>query len=239
MKRTVDLAGVLLLSIAAAGVWMSHGPRREAAEFYAQAAAYNRSLTAFVAQNAAALRERTVAVFGLTGLSPWSVSAGAYLTKLAGSPVAWQVYVPKTDIFYPSGRTASGHVDVRLEAGACETVPADVTYLVFDNVGRGAFTTDCDAALARAHPAPTIDAWGPKSVSAEQAAAGFDMFFTGIDLAGSVDVSVAGKSLGMVRAKQGRLMTTSIPARSDADGVVRFSIDHRGRSVGGGEVRVE
>ncbi len=178
-------------------------------------------------------------MFGVGGLSPWSHSAGAYLTKLVGSPVAWHVYVPSGGRLLPLGVLANGRVDVRPESAACEKAAQDKPlYLTFDPAGRGSFAQNCEDALQRVHPPPTLDAWGPKSVSAADAAAGFNMYFTGTNLGASVDVSVNGKSLGMVRGEQGRLMTTPIPAGSGSGNVVRFSVNHRGRSVLEGEVEV-
>ena len=46
--RTFDWPGAMLLLIAAIGVWMSHEPRSASARWYAEVAAYNRSITAFL-----------------------------------------------------------------------------------------------------------------------------------------------------------------------------------------------
>jgi len=239
MPGRVDWVGAALLAIAAAGAWMSHGARSEAARWYAEVAAYNRSITAFLMQNSAALEGRPVAVFGVGGLSPWSLSAGGYLTKLVGSPNAWQVFVPGADAFYPLGRLANGVIDVLPESKACaEAATPGRVHLIFDPLGRGRLATSCEDALRSAYPPPTIDAWDPKAVSSAQAEAGFNMLFTGTNLGAGVDVSVGGKPLAMVRAKQGRLMTTTVPPGSDVQGLVRFSVDHRGKSVMHGEVKV-
>lgn len=237
--RTVDWPGAVLLLIAAVGAWISHEPRLAAARWYAEVAAYNRSIGTFLRENREALRDRTVAVFGVAGLSPWSNSAGGYLTRLVGSPVAWQVYVPSEDIFYRFGAFPGGRVTVQPETSACDDARKDGgVYLTFDAEGRGSFAQSCEAALQRVHPFPTLDAWGPKTISAAQAAAGFAMYFTGSNLGAAVDVSVSGSALAMVRARQGRLMTTTIPPRSDTERVVRFSVRYRGRTVFEGEVEV-
>ena len=239
MPRRVDWVGAALLAIAAAGAWMSHGARSEAARWYAEVAGYNRSITTFLMQNSAALQGRPVAVFGVGGLSPWSHSAGGYLTKLVGSPVAWQVFVPGPDAFYSLGRVAKGVIDVQTDSKACtEAATPGRVHLAFDPLGRGRIAASCDDALRSAYPPPTIDAWDPKNVSAAQAASGFNMLFTGANLGAGVDVSVGGKPLPMVRAKQGRLMTTTVPPASDTQGSIRFSVDQRGRSVMQGEVKV-
>lgn len=235
----MDWAGVALVAIAGLGVWLSHEPRRDAARWYAEIAAYNRALTAFLLENRDTLRDRTVAVFGVAGLSPWSNSAGTYLAKLLGSQTRWQVYVPREDIFYQFGRLNRGQVDVQPESGACGTSSnGDIVHLTFDSVGRGTLAQGCEAALKLAHPPPAVEAWGPKTVSSAEAAAGFNMYFIGTNLGPGVEVAVNGTPLAMARAKQGRLMTTSIPAQAGSQRAIPFSVDDRGVSVFRGEVTV-
>jgi hypothetical protein len=232
VTHRLDLAGIALLAVAAAAVWVSHGPRDAAARWYAEVAGYNRAITEFVRANRNALRNRDVAVFGVRGLSPWSLSAGAYVNDVVGAPVDWEVYVPEEDIFYRFGRQAGGRVAVRPEADACAPRPQDRrVFLAFDRAGRGAIAARCNEALQHAYPPPVIAAWGPKSVTREQAASGFDMYFTGSNLVDGVDVAVAGAALGVMRVEQGRVMTTRIPAGTAADGLVRFTVRHRGRPV--------
>ena len=108
---------------------------------------------------------------------------------------------------------------------------AEFDLLAFDRAGRGAIAARCNEALQHAYPPPVIAAWGPKSVTREQAASGFDMYFTGSNLVDGVDVAVAGAALGVMRVEQGRVMTTRIPAGAVADGLVRFTVRHRGRPV--------
>ena len=235
-RGSVEWAGALLVLLAAVGVWTSNEPRMAAARWYAEVGAYNRSITGFLQQHRDALRDRTVAVFGVAGLSPWSHSAGGYLTRALRSQVGWQVFVPAQDTFYAFGRT--GTVAVQPET-ACDRGRSDATlFVAFDVDGRGSFAQTCEEALRRVHLPPMLETWGPKSVSIAEASAGFNMIFTGTNLGPGVDVSVGGASLSMVRAQRGQLMTTTIPPRSDPGRVVRFSVNDRGRSFLDGEVEV-
>lgn len=238
--RSIDVVGIALAATAIFLVSLSYGARRDLARWYAETAAYNRAITQFLMANQARFRDRTISVFGLSGLSPWSHSAGDYLRKLLGARNDWQVFVPREDAVYPFARLNMGDVTVRSEAEACVgTPPPNAIYVVFDAAGRGAIAESCERARELSHPSPTFEAWGPKSVTAQEATRGFNMFFTGTNLGAEVNVQVDGKPLPMARGQQGRLMTTSIPPNAARQGVVRFTIHHQGKTVLADEVIVD
>jgi hypothetical protein len=239
MKRAPDRTGAALLAIAAAGVVISHPAREAAARWYADASGYNRSITDFVRHNRASLHGREVAVLGVSGMSPWSHTTGAYIARIAAVRVGWFVYVPREDIFYRFGRLDGGDIEVRPESRACADDPhGHRLYVIVDSEGGGAIVANCREALERAHPSPTIAGWRPTSVSARQARRGFGIEITGNHLGGAVDVTVDGHALEAVRTSGGRSMNVQVPARSHGERVVQFTVLHRGQPVTHGEVNV-
>jgi hypothetical protein len=236
MKR-IDVAGLALCGLALLGLAISHPPRAAAARSYADASSYNRSITTFLTEHRDRLAGRTVAVFGVSGLSPWSQSKGAYLTRLLGVDVRWRVYVPATDIFYTHGTLPEGIVTVLPESAACEN-EASAVFVVFDERGEGAFASDCSDAMSRSHPPPVVERWWPLRVTPAMAAAGFDVSVVGRRLGSAVTVSVEGQPVQVVRADRGRLMTTTTPPLAKPGGSVAFDVLHRGRSVAQGRIEV-
>lgn len=239
MASRVDVVGTLLLAAAAAGAYATYDVRSEEARRYAMAAEYNRTITRFLDDHRERFGDRPVAVYGVAGLSPWSLSAGGYLARLLGGDRPWRVFVPKADSFYPLGAQPGGRIAVHLETQACE-VAADprILHLVIGHEGRGQFADDCRQALALALPRPVIDAWGPQQVTAVDRERGFNMYFTGRHLLPDVEVRVQDRPTPMVYARRGGLMTTAIPGQGGADAAIAFTIVQRDRVVFSGSVAV-
>jgi hypothetical protein len=236
MIARFDIAGSALLALAAFGLYHTQGQREASAASYAEAARYNRALTGFVAQHRERLAGRQVALFGLTGLSPWSHTTGAYLARRVGAAAAWRVHVPHADLFYSLDTRADSSITVRTES-ACED-DAQTVVIVFDERGEGSFAGDCRDALARAHPVPSVERWWPERVSQSMAAAGFHVTLTGERLGSAVTVAVDGRALPVVRARGGRLITTTTPPLAEPGRTVAFDVLHRGRSVVRAEIEV-
>lgn len=238
MTGRIDVVGVLLLCLAGWGAYRSYDVRADAARRYAEAADYNRAITAFLKDHRARLRGRPVAVYGVAGLSPWSLSAGGYLARQLGEPRRWDVFVRQPDTFYPLGALPGGSVTTHADRDACAVAadPATV-HLVVGPDGRSRIAESCAAALALAEPKPVVETWGPPQVSAGARGAGFAMYFTGHDLVRGVEVRVGGQRLPTSHAKHGALMTAAIPPQAGA-GPVPFALVLRDRVVFEGRVDV-
>ena len=230
-------AGVLLVAVAVFGLVITHAQRQTAARDYADAASYNRAVTSFLHGHRGQLAGRHVAVFGLSGMSPFSLTSGRYLTRLLGAPSTWHVYVPRSDPFYPLGVLPDGTITVRPESFACE-LSAFATYVVFDSDGRGRCAKDCHAALEAAHPVPDVEGWEPRSVTLQEASAGFNIAIFGRYLGGAVGMTVDGRPTATVQARRGRLMTASIPPQPTPAKVIAFTVEHRGRPAFQGRIDV-
>jgi hypothetical protein len=235
----VDVAGVLLLALAVFAAVKSYDLRREAARWYAEASAYNRAITRFLADHREALGDRPVAVYGVAGLSPWSLSAGGYLARLLGRDRTWHVFVMRPDIFYPLGALPHGSITVHLDDRACEVAVDPRTFhLVVERDGRPRFVDGCAQAVQLATPQPVIETWGPQHVTPVQRSQGFNLFFTGRDLVRGLEVRVGGLTTETAHAKGGALMTTSVPASAAADAAIPVEILRRGEPVFRGSVDV-
>jgi hypothetical protein len=232
----VHVASALLVAIATLGCVLTHPQRQRAARDYAEAAGYNRAITSFLYDHRVQLTDRDVAVFGVSGLSPFSLTSGRYLTRLLGAPSMWHVYVPRIDPFYPLGAVPNGNITVRPEADACEP-NAIAVFLVFNSDGRGSFARDCHAAMTAAHPVPEVDDWEPRRVTPQAAAAGFNLAIVGRNLGGAVGLSIDGRPLPTVQARRGQLMTVSIPPTASKS-AIGFTVEHRGRVAFQGQVDI-
>jgi hypothetical protein len=230
-------AGVLLAAVAVLGVLITHTQRQTAVRDYADAANYNRAITSFLHGHRGALVGRHVAVFGLSGMSPFSLTSGRYLTRLLGAPSSWHVYVPRSDPFYPLRVLPGGTITVRPESFACE-LSAFAIFVVFDGDGRGRFAADCNAALEAAHPVPDVEGWQPRSVTLQEASAGFVIAISGSRLGGAVALTVDGRPVATVKARRGQLMTASIPPQPTPGKVIAFTVEHRGRPAFQGRIDV-
>ena len=240
MIRRIDLVGLALLAVALYASVQAYATRASSARWYAEAIEYNRAITRFLADERGRLAGRRVAVYGVTGLSPWSLSAGDYLAKVLGERLAWDVFVPKPDIFYPLGPFAGGGtITVHEAAKACD-VAADprIVHVVITPSGRGRVATDCHQALALAAPPPVIEIWGPPTVTPRQRDSGFNMFFSGEHLLPGLVVEVDGKATPMAYGRQGALMTTTVPPQPAATASIPFAVLQQGRVLLKGEVAV-
>lgn len=233
----IDIAGIALVALAMIGFVRSQPQRADSARSYAEAVGYNRSITGFLVEHRERIAGRSVAVLGVSGLSPWSQTNGAYLTRLLGTPVAWRVYVPAVDIFYTLGTLPEGVVTVRPEAAACDDDPRSV-FVVFDERGAGTFANDCRDALARAHPAPIVARWSPARATPAMAASGFVVSIMGERLGSAVTVHIDGKEVDVVRGDRGRLMTALTPPLASPSRTIALDVRHRGDSVARGEIEV-
>jgi hypothetical protein len=230
--RLPDWPSLGLVLLAAIALWMSQEPRRTAAAWYNDVAAYNRSITRFLVDHRDELGGRPIAVFGVGGLSPWSHTNGSYLSRLLRKDATWLVFVPWEDAFYHYGALPGGTVSIRAESEACSSLlgrPA--TFLTFDDRGQGSIVASCEAALEHLRIPAAVEAWGPTSVTKGEANAGFNMYFTGSRLIPGVGVKVDGKRLPMAYGEAGKLMTTSIPAQSAHGGTIRFVVVTREQTV--------
>jgi hypothetical protein len=240
VTRRIDFVGLMLLAVALYASVQGYATRASSARWYAEAIEYNRAITRFLADERGRLAGRRVAVYGVAGLSPWSLSAGDYLAKLIGERLTWDVFVPKADIFYPLGPFAGGGtITVHEAAKACSVATDPQTlHLVISPRGSARFAPDCQQALALASPPPVIEVWGPASVTPAQRASGFNMYFSGEHLLAGLGVEVAGKETPMAYGRQGALMTTSVPPQPAASDSIPFRVLHHGRVVLSGEVAV-
>ena len=220
-------ASALLAAVAITGLLLSHRQRETAAREYADAARYNRAITSFLREHRDRFVQRDVGVFGVSGLSPFSLTSGRYLSRVLGEPSSWHVYVARDDPFYPLGTLPDSLIEVHPESSACG-LAARAAYVVFDDEGRGRIAKDCHAALAAAHPPPEVEDWKPKRVTPEMAAAGFVVAVTGYHLGGAVSLHLAGRRVPTVHARHNRLMTASIPPDSAPGSAIVFTIEHRG-----------
>ncbi len=235
----LDSAGFALVVFAAIALALSHGSRRESAAWYNNVGLYNRSLTQFLVDHRGELLGRSIAVFGVAGLSPWSHSTGAYLSQLLGGSVQWLVFVPHEDVFYRFGASRNAAVSVYRERDACDTLRGvSATMLTFDEHGHGNFVDSCEEALDRIRIPATVELWGPKSVTPREVDAGFNMYFTGTHLLPGVEAVIGAKPLPMSYGDAGKLMTTSIPPHSARDGKIGFSIVSRETTILSGTVEV-
>jgi hypothetical protein len=239
MANRVDSVGVLLLALAISVAQWTYHDRAVAARWYAHVAEYNGAITRFLVDHRDGLAGRPVAVYGVSGLSPWSLSAGRYLARIVGD-ARWEVFVAQPDDFYPLGTWPGGSITVRAERDACE-VASDprTTHLVIAADGRGRIADDCRHALALAVPHPVIAIWGPQAITALERDAGFNMYFTGRDLVRGVEVRVAGRPAPMTYALHGALMTTAVPRQPDAGNTIPFVIVSRERVVFSANVAVK
>jgi hypothetical protein len=233
----MPIASALLVGLAALGLVLTQSQRQTAARDYAEAASYNRAITSILFDHRRQLTERHVAVFGLSGMSPFSLTSGRYLTRLLGAPSTWHVYVPRTDAFYPPGIQLDGNITVRPESSACES-SAMAVYLVFDSEGRGSFAKDCRSAAEAAHPVPEVENWEPRHVTPQMAAAGFNFAVTGNHLGGAVGLRIEGRSIPTVQARRGQLMTATVSPLATPGGAIAFTVEHRGRPAFQGQIDV-
>lgn len=239
MRRRVDVAGALLLALALLAAGKSYDSRRETARWYAEAVDYNRSITRFIFDQRDKIADRPVAVYGVAGLSPWSLSAGRYLARLLGRDRTWHVFVMRPDLFYPLGALSSGSITVHLDDRACEIAYDPRTlHLVVATDGRPRFAESCGQALDLATPNPVVASWGPQQVTPVQRDAGFNMFFTGEGLVRGLGVRVGGKFTETAHARQGTLMTTTVSPMPDAGDAIAFEILRRNDVVLRGTVAV-
>lgn len=237
MIERIDIAGVALLALAAFGLYHTQDQRATSAASYAEAARYNRATTDFVVRNRARLAGRNVAVFGLTGLSPWSHTTGRYLERGLSAPASWRVYVPHADTFYPYGERPQSRIAIKPETQACE-LGDQAIYVVFDPRGNGSLARDCNTALSLAYPVPVIEQWTPRQVDAQTARRGFDIAFTGSDFNSAVALRINGVDVPVVRGQGGRLMTATVPKQDASLASIPLEITHRGRVVHRDSVRV-
>ena len=238
MRRArTHLASALLAALAVVGILLTHNQRQGSARDYADAARYNRAITTFLHDRRAQLVDRHVAVLGVSGLSPFSLTGGRYLTRLLGAPASWHVYVPRSDPFYSMDALPDGMIIVRPESVACE-IEAFAIYVVFDSDGGGRVAKDCRSALEAAHPVPEIDDWVPRHVTRQAAAAGFDVAFVGRHLGGAVGLRIDGRSTSTVHARRGKLMTATIPPDSVPRSAIPFTVEHRGHPVFEGRIDI-
>ncbi|HEX4884333.1 MAG TPA: hypothetical protein VFX05_09360 [Casimicrobiaceae bacterium] len=239
MRRRLDIAGALLLALALVAVFKSYDNRRETARWYAEASDYNRAITRFLVDQRDRLADRPVAVYGVAGLSPWSLSAGGYLARLLGRDRPWHVFVMRPDIFYPLGALPHGSITVHLDERACEIASDPRTlHVVVAPDGHPQFAGSCRQALDLATPNPVVASWGPQQVTPAQRDAGFNMFFTGEGLVRGLGVRVGGVSTETAHARQGALMTTAVPPLKGAGEVITVEILRRQDVVLRGTVAV-
>jgi len=236
-RASVHVASALLVGLAALGLVLTQSPRQTAAREYADAASYNRGITTFLFDHREKLTERDVAVYGVSGMSPFSLTSGAWLTRLLGAPSRWHVHVARADLFYPLGAQPGSLVSVRPESSACvERGPA--IHVVFDSDGQGRFATDCQAAVEASHPLPVVEAWQPGRVTPQMAATGFPLAITGSDFGNAVTLLVDGRPVPAAQARRGRLMTATVPPNATSAGTIAFTVEHRGRPAFQGRIVV-
>lgn len=237
--RRIDVVGVVLIAMAVLAATASYDARRESARWYAEAAEYNTAITRMLVDHRDRLAGRPVAVHGVAGHSPWSLSAGGYLARILGGQHRWHVFVPQQDVFYPLGTFPGGTITVHLDQRACETAADPRTvHVAIAPDGAVQLTDDCRQAVAFARPVPAIDAWGPQRVGPAERERGFNMYFTGRNLVRGVEVRVAGAATPMSYARRGALMTTSVPAQPAATSIP-FTIVLREAVVFSGAVAVQ
>jgi len=232
----VRVASAFLAGLAAAGLVLTHNQRQTAARAYAEAASYNRAITSFLFDHRHRLTERDVAVYGVSGASPFSLNSGAYLTRLLGAPSTWHVYVARIDLFYPAGALPGSVITVQPESSSC--AEREAIHVVFDSDGRGSFAGDCHAAVAASHRRPGVEAWQPARVSPQIAVAGFPFAITGSDFGNAVTLLIEGRPVPAVQARHGRLMTAMVPPRVSSGNAIAFTVEHRGRAVFHGKIDV-
>lgn len=155
MTRRIDGVGLLLLGVALYASIHAYGSRSSLARWYADAIRYNEAITRFLVQQREHLAGRPVAVYGVSGPSPWVRSEGDYLARLLREPHAWMVFVPAPDVFYPLGTYGDrGAITVYPQEQACSvaTDPRTV-HMVIPASGQGRLVADCKegTALAAGH----------------------------------------------------------------------------------------
>lgn len=233
----IPVASALLVGLAALGLVITQAPRQTAAQEYADAASYNRGITTFLFDHRDRLTERDVAVYGVSGMSPFSLTSGAWLTRRLGAPSRWHVHVARADLFYPLGTQPRSIISVRPESSACVERSAAI-HIVFDSDGRGRFARDCQAAVEGAHPLPAVEAWQPTRVTPQRAATGFPIAIAGSDFGNAVTLLVEGRPVSAAQARRGRLMTATVPPNAASGSAIDFTVEHRGRAVFQGRIDV-